>query len=492
MVDQRSARYLTVMKWIGLVIGCSAKFVSGSLFVFNAYQDALKSTFNFTAKEVQLQSSFLNVGLGIGFLPGMFYDRFGPQWCSAVGLVLSLSAYLLIWSTTRYIRFYSSHSWLMAIYFFLCGIGSVFTYMVALNTNALNFHPKHRGKIVGILNAFFAGSPSVFSAIYFHVIGKDDPKSADSFSTLMLVFAVCFVVIDILCIAFMRVYPRIESTENIVSEVPADASRDGQYVNNKVFVGDDEKYDLSEDMSVPKDNGSFENIDTAKVSAIDTTVPGDGRSPDDKSILNIFISLDYQLLTWSFTLASVTGLVYTIALTQTTAALDLDGHNADIVIVIPITNAVISTAIGVISDHFQQRLPRLGILTAGIMTFVICQCLVVGLADKYSVLVVATVFNGVGQGIIWSIAPAVMSEMFSINNLGRNWGIALLAASLIGLAAQEAFGALYDAAISVPGEVYCYGMGCVRGGHAVILGMSVLAMILGMILNVRRRKKTNM
>ncbi|XP_060069140.1 uncharacterized protein LOC132549244 [Ylistrum balloti] len=481
----RSARYLSVMKWIGLAIGCSAKFVSGSLFVFNAYEDALKTTFNFTAKEVQLQSSFLNIGLGIGFLPGMFYDRFGPQWCSGLGLVLSLTAYLLIWSTTRSITFYSSHSWLMAFYFFLCGLGSVFTYMVALNTNAINFHPKHRGKIVGILNAFFAGSPSVFSALYFHVIGKDDPKSADSFSTLMLVFAVCFVVIDILCIAFMRVYPRTEPADKITPDVKVDGNSDGSiHVYNKGFNGDD----VSVDKGLSEQN---ENTDDLKTSSIDSAVPNYS-IPGDMSLLKILTTLDYHLLTWLFTFASVTGLVYTIALTQTTAALGLDNHNADIVIIIPIANAVISAAIGLISDYFQQRLPRLGILIAGIIAFVTCQCLVVGLADKYPVLVTATVINGMGQGIIWSLSPAVMSEMFSVKNLGRNWGIALLASALIGLGAQEAFGALYDAAISIPGEVYCYGMSCVRGGHAVILGMAVLAMILGVALFMRRRKKTNM
>jgi len=63
----------------------------------------------------------LNIGLGFGFLPGMFYDRFGPQWTSVLGLLVSVPAYTLIWSTSRNVHFYSHNSWLMAIYFFLCG-----------------------------------------------------------------------------------------------------------------------------------------------------------------------------------------------------------------------------------------------------------------------------------------------------------------------------------------------------------------------------------
>lgn len=70
---------------------------------------------------VEAFSSMLNIGLGFGFLPGMFYDKFGPQWTSFLGLLVSVPAYILLWSTSRYVHFYSSNSWLMAIYFFMCG-----------------------------------------------------------------------------------------------------------------------------------------------------------------------------------------------------------------------------------------------------------------------------------------------------------------------------------------------------------------------------------
>ena len=63
----------------------------------------------------------LNVGLGIGFVPGMFYDRFGPTFASGAGLLVSVPVILLIWSTTKYVRFYSNNAWLMSIYFLLCG-----------------------------------------------------------------------------------------------------------------------------------------------------------------------------------------------------------------------------------------------------------------------------------------------------------------------------------------------------------------------------------
>ena len=48
---QMAPERLRVLKFLGLVIGCTAKFVTGSLFVFNAYQDDLQAIFNYTQKE---------------------------------------------------------------------------------------------------------------------------------------------------------------------------------------------------------------------------------------------------------------------------------------------------------------------------------------------------------------------------------------------------------------------------------------------------------
>lgn len=42
---------LRVMIWVGFVVGCIAKFITGSLFVYNVYQDDIKQTFNYTQRE---------------------------------------------------------------------------------------------------------------------------------------------------------------------------------------------------------------------------------------------------------------------------------------------------------------------------------------------------------------------------------------------------------------------------------------------------------
>ena len=75
--------------------------------------------------------------------------------------------------------------------------------MVALNTNIINFDQKHTGKVVGLLNAFFAGSPSIFAVLYYHVFQDGDSHDYPGF---LLLFAISFGIIDLLCIIFVRVY----------------------------------------------------------------------------------------------------------------------------------------------------------------------------------------------------------------------------------------------------------------------------------------------
>ena len=63
----------------------------------------------------------MNIGIGLSFLPGMFFDRFGPRKTSAVGLIVATGSYLLVWSTTFSVDFYKDKSWLMSIFFLLTG-----------------------------------------------------------------------------------------------------------------------------------------------------------------------------------------------------------------------------------------------------------------------------------------------------------------------------------------------------------------------------------
>ena len=303
---------------------------------------------------------------------------------------------------------------LKCVNFLYTGFGSIFTYMVALNTNIINFHEKHRGKIVSLLNAFFAGSPSIFAVIYYNVIAKtvEGRDTAESFTDFMLLFAISFGSIDILCIIFIRIYKTDEFDQEItVAHTPESSTFSQSNEFKNVFD---------------------ENTDTACCNS--------QSHEGEKSMIGILKDVDYHLLVWTLTAASVVGFVFNVTITQTTKALGLSNHDEDLVVIVPVVNALVSVTIGIVSDKFKQKFPRLLLLLWGCVAFTICEVFMVVQPDKYTCLILASIFCGFGVGILWSLSPTIMSEYFHVNNLGRNWGMALCFGSAVGFAVQLLFG----------------------------------------------------
>ena len=164
----------------------------------------------------------------------------------------------------------------------------------------------------------------------------------------------------------------------------------------------------------------------------------------------------------------------------------LSEYDDRLTIIIPITNAIVSLSVGLFSDYFIAKLPRLWILIFACVCFLVSQVLVLLFADEITFLMLSTVLAGIAIGILWSIAPTVLKEMFYVGNLGRNWGIAILVAALLGFGMQELYGALYDSKITVPGSKDCFGMACVRGGISVCLAAASLSIVFGILMQFRK------
>ena len=358
------------------------------------------------------------------------------------------------------------------------GLGSVFTYTVALNTNIINFPAKHTGKLVGLLNAFFAGSPSIFGTLYYKLFATGDPTepSNQNFGGFMLFFAILFGVVDILCILFLRKYP---NEHDVSAEMYAYKDSNG------VIIGDTEAVIVTE-------NGKNDiNASTAGYTlqnGYETQRESDSEEGTCFSIRNTICNLDFELFIWMFAFASSVSLVYGNNITVTSRSVSLNSYNDKLIIIIPITNCVISAVTGILSDQLKERIPRLVLVVLGMCCFVVSQVLVMLFADDLTWLVIATVFIGIGTGIIWSLCPTIMKERFSVEHLGRNWGLALFVASLVAYASQLMFGKLYDS--HVPENTvdnYCYGKDCITEGYGAFLTVAVMAVILGVLLSLKKR-----
>ena len=353
---------------------------------------------------------------------------------------------------------------------FFSGFGSVFTYMVALNTNVINFNSKHTGKIVGFLNAFFAGSPSVFSAIYYNLFTTGDSTVAENqdFAGFMLFFAILYGVVNIFCMFFLRIY----SDQKIDEDISITSYKD----QNGIVL---------DELTVAV-NGNSKHIETnlRDIEQMDETPVTDN---EPYSIKQLLCSLDFHLFIWMFAFASCSGLVYATNLTVTSKSVHLDNYNDKLTIIIPITNAIVSASIGILSDLFKEKVPRLGIVILGCAAFTISLVLAMLFADVYALFIVATVFSGIGVGIIWSLCPTIMKEMFSVEHLGRNWGTTLLLSAIVSFGGQELFGLLYDKQVPEGMGNTCYGLICVKAGYGVFVGVSVMAFALGTFILMRKR-----
>ena len=347
-------------------------------------------------------------------------------------------------------------------YLLLTGFGSVFTYMVALNTNVINFGDKHTGKVVGLLNAFFAGSPSVFATVYYKIFTEGDQTVVENqnFGSFMIFFAVIYGIANILCMIFLRVYSQDDKLNKIEVKYYKE--------NGGVILNGDVKSEIAEEKSTVTKFGSDD-------------------SDEHMSLKQIACNLDFLSFVLMFAFVSSVGLVYTNNITVASRSVGLNNHNDDLVIIIPITNAIVSASTGILSDILKEKIPRLVLVTGSCFLFVLSQLLIMIYAESLVVFVIATVCAGAGIGVVWSLSPTIMKEMFYVRNLGRNWGIALFFAALVAFASQETFGALYDNQLSSEGDEFCYGIECIRGGYAVFLGVAVTSALCGLVILLRQR-----
>ena len=70
---------------------------------------------------VEVIASLGNFGISVGFPGGFIKERFGARVAAACGLILSVTGFLLLWSTCLMKDFYQDHVFLQYIYYFIAG-----------------------------------------------------------------------------------------------------------------------------------------------------------------------------------------------------------------------------------------------------------------------------------------------------------------------------------------------------------------------------------
>ena len=107
--------------------------------------------------------------------------------------------------------------------FYFSGFGCNFMFTNGLVTNTLNFTILRRGRVVGLLSAFFWAGSSVFSAIYGGLFDTI-PNEVGNLKGYFLTVAVIFGLTSLLAIFAMRQYPITHHIEEYLKQYQRDHS----------------------------------------------------------------------------------------------------------------------------------------------------------------------------------------------------------------------------------------------------------------------------
>eukprot|EP01102_Stenamoeba_stenopodia_P017247 TRINITY_DN6150_c0_g1_i1.p1 TRINITY_DN6150_c0_g1~~TRINITY_DN6150_c0_g1_i1.p1 ORF type:complete len:527 (-),score=96.78 TRINITY_DN6150_c0_g1_i1:1298-2878(-) len=441
---------------LGLCMSFLMMLTAGSLLSFNAYSETLQSRLVGVGQtQMNVILSCGNIGLLLGFTGGAMFDWKGPKYTAAIAAIMTFTGYMMLFLSVVHSQF--THYIFISAAMFVVGQGSNFSYSAALQTQLINFPPKHRGKAIGFIDSMFGGSAALFSIIYATTFGKSSDYSQQHLGGFFLFMAIFIGSINFLGIFVLKL---IKHGDDFDDHSKIDQEENSLLVPHAAFSVNAEQAEVDENESVEK--GPLQII----------------------KCLDFWVFFVFQAVIFGMGLSFQGNLGFFLQAAQREDLTKL------LSIVTPVLSLTLRLVIGVVSDLLLARVSRLvwislgcALITAAWMITSVC------MEARYG-LTIACITMGSGYGIVACISPTYFSECWGVKNLGKNFGIIVIGIAISSLSFQAFM--TYNYEQQAHGAEDCYGQDCYQLSSFIASGLcfaSFLLSILFGVLRLRRRQK---
>lgn len=310
-------------------------------------------------------------------------------------------------------------------------------YMASLTTNMNNFQPKHRGKVVGILDASFSAGPALISFLYGVIFtnGHVNDEENQNLRGFYIMSAICFGVIGLIGILLLHDNPFD------AEEIPFNQLQDSEIGGNKIHQ-----------MKIMREG--------------------------DVTGFKLVKTFNFHFLFWAYIFCAGLQLTFQTNITAYLKSFGFEHYSTLFTTLNPIFGVVSKFGAGFLSDAIVHKVPRIAVLFAFNILQTIITAICIFYSNHLSVLVIALIGIGMPNGALWCLTPTMLSEFYGMKYFGRNWGMIMFGNAFGGLLFQRAYGWIYDSSIGYVGQTVCYGLKCFTWSFTMMAVLSLCSCIL--------------